>query len=264
MGNRTSSNKKNIKKINQKKKTLKNKCVYIMISKTSTLPSNVIKMWTKQPYAHTSLALDIELNEMYSFARKRLRNPFNCGFISEDITTGVFGRDVDTTCRIGRLWITTNQYKKLIKTLDKFKQDKAFYKYNYIGIFGIMINKAVERKYNYFCSQFVYYVLQKSGVDVFDKEPGLVRPEDFRVWDELEIIYEGKLIDYRNYLSEHCPKDERLGEYIEQPGVCVVPDAAYEPVEYGEEDEELSYGAFEVAIQENELINTAMKRDAAN
>ena len=52
-----------------------------MVSKTSTWPSNVIKMWTKQPYAHTSLALDIELNEMYSFARKKVRNPFDCGFI---------------------------------------------------------------------------------------------------------------------------------------------------------------------------------------
>lgn len=260
MGNHNSSNKKNIKKTNQKNKTLKNKCVYIMISKTSTLPSNMIKMWTGQPYAHTSLALDMELNEMYSFARKKLRNPFNCGFISEDITTGVFGRDIDTTCRIGRLWITTNQYKKLVKTLDKFKQDKAFYKYNYIGIFGVMVNKAVERKYNYFCSQFVYFVLEKAGVELFDKEPGLVRPEDFRVWDALEVIYEGKLVDYRKYLADNCPKDRKTGKYVEKRGVCVVPNAVYEPLDYGELEEEISYGAFEVAATETELLDRARSR----
>lgn len=264
MGNKTSSNKKNIRKNNQKKKNTKNRCVYVMISKTSTLPSNVIKMWTRQPYAHTSLALDIELNEMYSFARKKLRNPFNCGFISEDITTGVFGRDVDTKCRIGRLWVTSNQYKKIVKILDKFKQEKAFYKYNYIGIFGIMINKAVERKYNYFCSQFVFTVLQKAGVEMFDKKPGLVRPEDFRVWEELEIVYEGKLIDYRNYLAENCPKDAKTGKYIEKPGVCVVADPEFAPAEYDELDEEIAYGAFEVATEETEIINMMMNKDGVD
>ncbi len=195
----------------------KNKCIYIMISKTSTLPSNVIKMWTKQPYAHTSLALDIELNEMYSFARKKLKNPFNCGFISEDITTGVFGRDVNTTCRVGRLRITNTQYRNLIKILDKFKQNKAFYKYNYIGILGVVVNKAVERKYNYFCSQFVYHVLQKSGIELFDKKPGLVRPEDFRVWKDLELVYEGKLVDYRAFLAANYERDEITGQYKEVP-----------------------------------------------
>lgn len=214
MGNQNSSNKKNIRKNNQKKKNEKTKSVYIMVSKTQTLPSNVIKMWTKEPYAHTSLALDIGLYEMYSFARKKLKNPFNCGFISEDITSGVFGRDLETTCRIARLRVTATQYKKIIKILDKFKKNKALYKYNYLGIFGIMFNKAVEREYNYFCSQFVYYVLDKAGVKMFDKKPGLCKPEDFRVWDELEIIYEGKLVDYRPFLIEkgYKPSEKALKE----------------------------------------------------
>jgi len=219
MSRKNSSSKKNIKKINQKKKIEKKRSVYILISKTSTLPSAVIKMWTRQPYAHTSLALDIELNEMYSFARKKLRNPFDCGFITEDITKGVFGRDVNTTCRVARLWITENQYKKLMKTLDKFKRDRAFYKYNYIGIFGVVFGKAVEREYNYFCSQFVYHVLDKAGVDMFDKKPGLVRPEDFRIWEELELIYEGKLNQYRDFLAKHYTRDKITGLYKEEPGV---------------------------------------------
>lgn len=201
MGNANSSKKKNIKKKNKKNNTDKTKCVYILISKTQTLPSNVIKMWTKEPYAHTSLALDIELREMYSFARKKLRNPFYCGFISEDITKGVFGRDVNTTCRVTRLWVTPNQYKKIISNLEKFKKEKDHLKYNYLGIFGVVFNKAVERRYNYFCSQFVYYILDKSGVKMFGKKPGLTRPEDFRTWDELELIYEGKLNEYRDFLK---------------------------------------------------------------
>ena len=38
--------------------------VYIVLSKTQTLPSRVIKLWTREPYAHTSLAMDVELKEM--------------------------------------------------------------------------------------------------------------------------------------------------------------------------------------------------------
>ncbi len=206
------------KKIN-KKADKKNKCVYILVSKTATLPSNVIKMWTKEPYAHTSLALDLELNEMYSFARKKLHNPFDCGFISEDITKGVFGRDTGTTCKIARLWITAEQHRKILEILEKFKQDKAIYGYNYLGIFGIaFFNKAVERKYNYFCSQFVFHVLEKAGVKMFNKKPGLARPEDFRVWEELEFIYEGKLNQYRDYLKANYPQDEE-GNYIEKKGI---------------------------------------------
>lgn len=219
MGNRNSSNKKNIKKKNKKNNTEKTKCVYILVSKTQTWPSKVIKMWTREPYAHTSLALDIELNEMYSFARKKLRNPFDCGFISEDITKGVFGRDVNTICRVCRLWVTSSQYKRILKNLDKFKREKDFFRYNYLGIFGVMFNRPVEREYNYFCSQFVYYVLDKSGVEMFDKKPGLARPEDFRTWDELEPIYEGKLNMYREHLEKYHPKNPTTGKYVEEYGL---------------------------------------------
>lgn len=188
--------------------------VYIVLSKTQTLPSNVIKMWTKEPYAHTSLALDIELNEMYSFARKRLKNPFDCGFISEDITSGVFGRDLETTCRIGRLRVTKQQFHKIQMILEKFKREKAVYHYNYLGILGVMCHWSVERRYNYFCSQFVSSVLEKAGVPLFDKKPGLTCPRDFRTCDKLELIYEGKLRNYRNYLKLHYQRDEDTGEYI--------------------------------------------------
>ena len=54
---------------------------------------------------------------------------------------------------------------------------------------------------------------------MFEKKPGLVRPEDFRIWDELEVIYEGKLNEYRDYLEENCPVDNQSKKYIEQQGI---------------------------------------------
>ena len=162
-----------------------NYSVYIVLSKTQTIPSQVIKLWTREPYAHTSLAMDVELKEMYSFARKHLHNPFDCGFIKEDITTGVFGRDVHTTCRIGRLRVTKEQYDKIKDILEQFKSEKAFYRYNYLGILGVMCRRSVERRYNYFCSQFVSYVLHKAGIPLITKKPGLTCPRDFRMCEGL-------------------------------------------------------------------------------
>lgn len=79
------------------------KKVYILLSKTKTVPSNLIKLMTREPYCHTSLALDISLDEMYSFARKGVYNPFNSGFISENIEKGIFGKHKGTRCAVYEL-----------------------------------------------------------------------------------------------------------------------------------------------------------------
>jgi hypothetical protein len=175
--------------------------IYILISKTSTIPSDIIRLWTGDPYCHTSLALDIELHEMYSFARKGIKNPFNCGFISEDITKGIFGRDKNTQCIVYELEITHEQHERVMDELNRFKANADKYGYNFKGIFGIVFKKAIERRYNYFCSQFVATILQKAGVNIIDKAPGLVRPEDFRQCKLLNPIYQGPLIDYRSFLA---------------------------------------------------------------
>ena len=74
------------------------KKVYILLSKTKTVPSNLIKLMTREPYCHTSLALDISLDEMYSFARKGVYNPCNRGFIREYLGKGRGGQHKGPRC----------------------------------------------------------------------------------------------------------------------------------------------------------------------
>ena len=71
------------------------------------------------------------------------------------------------------------------------------------GLYGVVRNKAIERKYNYFCSQFVASVLERSGIHILDKQPGLVRPDDFRKSSNVKVIYKGLLRRYREYLWTH-------------------------------------------------------------
>ena len=51
------------------------KNIYIMISQTNTGCSRILKFFTRAPYNHASIALDENLNSLYSFARQNLYIP---------------------------------------------------------------------------------------------------------------------------------------------------------------------------------------------
>ena len=176
------------------------KSVYILLTRTETVPSRVIHFFKIMPYVHVSIALDEELDELYSFARKKIRNPFRCGFIDEDINSGIFARDTETKCQVLRLKLTERQYQDVKRSIEVFKSDREKYKYNFLGVFLIYFHISFERKYKYFCSEFVDKVLKMSGIDLFDKSSGRVIPDDFRKCDKLEKTFEGKLTSYRDFL----------------------------------------------------------------
>lgn len=176
--------------------------IYIVLTQTKTYPARAIRFYTNEPYAHASIAFDDNLDEMYSFARRGLYNPFNAGFIREHIDKGVFGRFSSTDCSIYQLRITNEQYMKLRSEIEIFNRNKDAYSYNYLGLIGAAFNIPVRSKYRYFCSQFVAYVLEKSGIYIFDKNYALIKPGDIRINPFLETIYQGKLSEYRIYKSK--------------------------------------------------------------
>lgn len=178
--------------------------VYVILSQTMTMPARLIKFYTKKPYAHASIAFDEHLDEMYSFARRGIWNPFNAGFISEDICAGIFGKYEDSTmCSIYRVKLTKEQYERVREIVGTFVSDRMSYSYSYLGLIGVAFNYPVTRNRKFFCSQFVAYVLKAAGVNVSDKIPALTRPEDLRNCEVFEEIYVGKLSEYRTYLDEN-------------------------------------------------------------
>lgn len=136
------------------------KKVYILLSKTKTVPSNLIKLMTREPYCHTSLALDISLDEMYSFARKGVYNPFNSGFISENIEKGIFGKHKGTRCAVYELKVTSKQYDRIQQELARFKKHPDRYGYNFMGVFSVFFHLAYEREY-----KFLLFTVRGIGVE---------------------------------------------------------------------------------------------------
>ena len=68
------------------------KKIYIVLTFTGTMLSRVVHIYTKQEFYHSSLSLDKDLNEMYSFGRYWAYNPFIGGFVKEEIDSGTFKR----------------------------------------------------------------------------------------------------------------------------------------------------------------------------
>lgn len=172
--------------------------IYILLTDTGTLFTRLIKLFTRAPMNHASLALDRELEEVYSFGRKNQRNPLSCGFVKEDMTSTLFGR---ATCALFSCEVNRDTYEKIRLRIQEFQENEQRYKYNLIGLFGVLVNKSINRKYAYFCTQFVATVLEDNGIQLSSKSSALVTPGDIERAQALRPLYQGSLNQYMNELQ---------------------------------------------------------------
>ena len=124
----------------------KMKRIYIVLTHTGTILSKVIKAFTKDEFSHVSIALDIELKEMYSFGRLNPYNPFWAGFVHEYIDKGTFKRFYKTRAKVYSLEITNEQYKFIKNTIEEINNNKENYKIKIIGKFAAGIHKKIKKK----------------------------------------------------------------------------------------------------------------------
>lgn len=170
---------------------MNNKYIYLIFSKTGTWLSRLISAFSDIRYPHASLSFDCDFTEMYSFGRINPNNPFSGGFVVENLHGGVFSRSASCECMILRIKVTEKQYLALQKYVEEFVQEKGKYKYNFLGLYAILLNKTLKRKNYYFCSQFISEALMKSNVLESDKTPELTRTDDLYTIKNREILFEG-------------------------------------------------------------------------
>lgn len=171
------------------------KQMYLLLTNTGSFLTKLIKLYTKKPYNHASIAFDSRLSEVYSFGRKTVRNPFIGGFVKEDVKAGLFKQ---ADCAIYSITVTEEQIQKMYHFLKEFEAQKKDYRYNLLGLFGVMFNIPIKRKNAFFCSQFVAFLLNQSNIIDFDKPLSLITPHDLQSASKFQFIYEGKLKDYYN------------------------------------------------------------------
>ena len=171
------------------------KKIYIILTHTGTVLSKIIKGFTKDEFSHVSIALDIELKEMYSFGRLNPYNPFWGGFVHEYIDKGTFKRFYKTRAKVYSLEITEQQYESIKNYIEQIKNNKENYKFNIIGLFAAGFHKKIKKQKSFYCAEFVKYVMEKA--DIKTDLPDIVKPEDFKNIKELQEIYGGLLRKYQ-------------------------------------------------------------------
>lgn len=176
------------------------KQIYIVLTHTGTVLSQIIKKYTKDEFSHASIALDIELKEMYSFGRLNPYNPFWGGFVHEYIDKGTFKRFYRTKAKVFSLAITDEQYEDIKSIIKKIEIEKEKYTFNTWGLFAIGFHKRIRKEHAFYCAEFVKYVLEQAKIDI--KLPDMVRPEDFKKIQGLREVYKGHLRKYQFYEKE--------------------------------------------------------------
>ena len=174
------------------------KKIYIILTYTGTILSQIVKVYTRREFSHVSISLDENLTKMYSFGRLNPYNPFSGGFVHERINQGTFKRFKNTKTKIYSLEVSEEKYKELEKLIKEMYNEKESYKFNILGLIGILINHQVKRENYFYCAEFVKYVLEQSSIIEL---PDLVKPEDFEKIYGLDEIYKGLLREY-NISSE--------------------------------------------------------------
>ena len=179
---------------------MKTEHIYIVFSKTGTWLSRSIGVVTGSDYTHVSLSLDSSFETMYSFGRLNPNNPFIGGLAIENLYTGVYRNSPCCQCLIYKVPVTKNQLALLKYELNSHlvMNEKVKYRYNFIGLFAVLMDKPLKRDRHFFCSEFVSTLLSKSDIWHSPKVPELTRPTDLIEITDKEIVYEGLLTGLYN------------------------------------------------------------------
>lgn len=170
------------------------KKIYIILTYTGTILSKIIRGYTKAEFSHVSLSLDKRLKKMYSFGRLNAYNPFIGGFVHEGIDRGTFKRFKDTKSEIYSLEVTNEQYNIIKQEIKNMKKNKENYKFNFLGLVLAGINYKYTRANSFYCAEFVKHLVDEADLQL--ELPNVVKPIDFKISNNLDLLYKGTLKNY--------------------------------------------------------------------
>ena len=180
------------------------KKVYILLSRTPSVPSKLIRLFSRKKYTHSSIAIEPATDKFCSYGRRRLNNVFIGGLVREDTRGGLFKRFPDSPCELFVLEVSDESYEK-IKGLIEFhfeNYDKCKYKFSALLFMPLRAKKKLGLKL--VCSQFVAKLLYESGACELPRHPALMQPVDFISVANVRSIYAGEIknLSFENEAKE--------------------------------------------------------------
>lgn len=169
------------------------KSIYILLTRSRTSVSRLIYLATADPYTHSAISFDEDLDTLYSFSRKYIRLPLPAGLHSESLDKGFFKKYDDIPCALYELKVSDDIYESAKKDVEAMMEEADIYRYNIIGLILCKMNIPYHRKRHYFCSQFVSEILKNNNALELPKDTALMKPVDYTMLPELECKFVGNI-----------------------------------------------------------------------
>ncbi len=157
--------------------TVDDEAVYIVLSDTRSVSSQMLSVFTDKAYNHVSISFDRDLKTLVSYNGGARINP--PGLNSEMID---FFSNKDAGIYVYKLNVTKEQKQMMIDKVEEINTNGSAY-----NLLGLMLKKSYKPNIMY-CSQFVYTLLKHAGATYFEKDQNDIRPTDL-----VELDYRRKL-----------------------------------------------------------------------
>lgn len=169
------------------------KSIYILLTKSDTYVSRIIKLLTADTYTHASISFDSSLQPLYSFSRKYVNAPLPAGLRTEPLTKGFFKKYDYIPCAVYELQVKEEIWCEAKALVERMMSEAPQYQFSVIGLILCRLGIPYHRRRRYFCSEFVSAVLDRSDALKLPKKPSLMRPNDYTKIPSLACRFEGRL-----------------------------------------------------------------------
>lgn len=158
--------------------SLKDGYLYLILTRSKSAASEVIGLFTKKQYNHVSLSFDSELLTIISYnGGERVEPPG----LNPELVKSLAGR-ARASVMVYRLPAGYEQKRMILDKVYEINREGSAY-----NLLGLLFKFSYQPNIM-FCSQFVYTMLEMSGMNYFEKDAAHVTPADF-----VELDYYRKL-----------------------------------------------------------------------
>ena len=215
-------------KIVKESKISKSKCnpVYIITMEGKSFISKPIKTFTHSEFSHAGLSLTPDLSKIFSFNMRQDTSVSGerKGGLSLESIDGYKKDNPTGRLKINAVFLKNKDFKILKDKLDYMIQNAVDTSYNVIGLFDVVINKAVETGDNMsmVCSQFVDYMFKLINVDLTSKSSNLVAPSDIAKIENPKVykLFDGIINEFKpSIIKNRLNKLYNKAEYIKENSI---------------------------------------------
>ena len=168
--------------------------------------AKLIKAFTHDPYAHSSLSFDTNLDNVVSFNRD--------GMVIEDIHKSVFKKNApNIRYSLYMYMATAAEYDAMKNFVDELLGKKNKLKYNALGLTNFIFGRGSSREDRYFCSEFIAATISAGNDKLFDRQPCMISPYYFAKNKNFIFIKTGILKNYDQKIV-----DKLVAEKLEEGG----------------------------------------------